>query len=127
MTGTNEIPWMDASAIAELTSTGQVSVTDVAEAMIGHVDATNPAINAAVDFVPEQIRRDAADFDATFSRNEHVGPLFCDPFTIKDLTAVKGRKLTFGMAPMKDNVADHDAVIIQRLRAAGRLFIGKTN
>lgn len=122
-----QIPWMPASDLVALTSTGQVSVAEVAKAMIEQLNTVNPIINAVVDFDPDQIRSDAAALDAKFARKEMVGPLFGVPFTIKDLTAVEGRKLTFGMVPMKDNVADHDAVIVKRLQEAGGLFLGKTN
>src|SRR5699024_5130199 len=100
---------------------------EIAGAMVEQVNAVNPTINAVVDFDSDQVRRDADALDAKFARKEAVGPLFGVPFTIKDLTAVEGRKLTFGMVPMKNNVADHDAVIVKRLREAGGLFLGKTN
>lgn len=127
MTDHTKIPWMSASEITAVTSTGRLSVAEVAEAMIEHLNAVNPTINAVVDFDPAQVRRDAAELDKRLAQKEELGPLFGVPFTIKDLTAVKDRKLTFGMVPMKDNVADHDAVIMQRLTEAGGLFIGKTN
>ncbi|ANE03876.1 amidase [Corynebacterium crudilactis] len=127
MISRTDIPWMQATEIVELTSTGQLAVSEIAEAMISRVESVNPTINAIVDFDPDQVRRDAEALDQKLARGENVGPLFGVPFTIKDLTAVKDRKLTFGMAPMKDNVADHDAVIVKRLLGAGGLFLGKTN
>lgn len=127
MTSHTDIPWMQATEIVELTSTGQLTVSEIAEAMIARVELVNPKINAIVDFDPAQVRRDAADLDQKLAQGEAVGPLFGVPFTIKDLTAVKDRKLTFGMTPMKDNVADHNAVIVNRLLDAGGLFLGKTN
>lgn len=122
-----QIPWLSASELVALTSTGRVSVVEIAEAMIKHLNEVNPAINAVVDFDSDQVRADAASLDARFANKEGVGPLFGVPFTIKDLTAVEGRKLTLGMLPMKDNLADHDAVVVKRLRQAGGLFLGKTN
>lgn len=123
----SNIPWLSASELASLTTTGQLSVSEIAETMISHIEAVNPQINAIIDFDADQVRRDALELDRRFTQNEEVGPLFGVPFTIKDLTAVEGRKLTFGMVPMADNVADHDAVIFQRLQAADGLFLGKTN
>lgn len=127
MNDQQNIPWMTANELVTLTSIGQLSVTEIAEAMIDHLNSVNPTINAVVDFDPDQVRSDAASLDEKFARKEAAGPLFGVPFTIKDLTAVEGRKLTFGMAPMKDNIADHDAVIVKRLKEAGGLFLGKTN
>ncbi len=48
------------------------------------------------------------------------------PFTVKDIVNTKGVRTTFGAVPYKDNVPDHDAVAVARLRAAGAILIGKT-
>ncbi len=127
MVSTEDIIWMSATDITALTSTGQLAVAEVAEVMIDQVEKVNGTVNAVIDFDAEQVRQDARELDRTLQEKDAPGPLFGVPFTIKDMTAVKDRQLTFGMIPLKDNVADHDAVIVQRLRAAGALFLGKTN
>ena len=48
------------------------------------------------------------------------------PFTVKDIVNTKGVRTTFGAVPYEDNVPDHDAVAVARLRAAGAILIGKT-
>lgn len=58
-----QVPWMPASDLVALTSTGQISVIDVANIMIERLNTTNAAINAVVDFDPEQTRADAAALD----------------------------------------------------------------
>ncbi|UMG94102.1 amidase family protein [Nocardioides sp. TF02-7] len=95
--------------------------------MIDRVERINPQLNALIAFDAEQVRRDAAALDRHRDDGRELGPLHGVPFTIKDLTAVKDLPLTFGMVPLKDNVADHDAVVVERLRDAGGLFLGKTN
>lgn len=92
---------------------------------IDRVNAVNPPLNAIIDFDPEQVLADADHLSGIDLADR--GPLHGVPFTIKDLTAVAGRHLTFGMVPLKDSVAEKDATIVTRLRRAGGLFLGKTN
>ena len=123
----DDITWATATTLREQVARKDLSAREIADAMIERVDAVNPTINAIIDFDPEQVRRDAQALDERQQAGEPVGPLHGVPFTIKDLTAVKDRPLTFGMVPLKDNIAEHDAVVVTRLRAAGGLFLGKTN
>ncbi|EME66305.1 amidase [Rhodococcus ruber BKS 20-38] len=124
---TDNLSWLTATELANNVRRGQISASEVAEHFVGRVESVNPAINAIVDFDREQVLSDARALDEKLVGGESVGPLHGVPFTIKDLTAVAGRPLTFGMVPMKDSIADHDAVIVRRLKAAGGLYLGKTN
>ena len=123
----SDLGWMPATEMAEKVAEGSLAASQIADVMIDRVERLNPEINAIVDFDADQVREDAADLDRQQQAGGPLGPLHGVPFTIKDLTAVKGRPLTFGMKPLKDNIADNDAVIVTRLREAGGLFLGKTN
>jgi aspartyl-tRNA(Asn)/glutamyl-tRNA(Gln) amidotransferase subunit A len=118
---------MSAVEMAGLTRSGGVSPSEVAEHAIERVERLNPEINAIIDFDHLQVRRDAAALTRRYSDGEELGPLHGVPFTIKDLTEVKDRPLTFGLPVFKNNIARVDAAIVKRLRAAGGLFLGKTN
>ncbi|HZZ51145.1 MAG TPA: amidase [Pseudonocardia sp.] len=123
----DEITWLPATELARFVRAKELSPDEVAEAAIERVERINPGINAIVAFDADQVRRDAAELSASVARGDELGPLHGVPFTIKDLTDVAGLPTTFGMVPMKDNIALADAVIVRRLRAAGGLFLGKTN
>lgn len=124
---TTDIGFATAVDLADAVRRRDVSVGDVADVMLERVERINPQINAIIHHDPAQVRRDAERLDRARDGGEALGPLHGVPFTIKDLTAVDGLPLTFGMIPMKDQIADHDAVIVRRLREAGGLFLGKTN
>lgn len=126
-TNTTEIGWLTATELAERTRSGELRAADIAEVAIARVEAINPRLNAIIYFDPEQVRADAAELDRRADAGEPRGPLHGVPFTIKDLTAQKGLPLTFGMIPLKDNIAEADAPIIERLKGAGGLFLGRTN
>lgn len=120
----SDIPWISATDLVELTKKGDVRPTEIAEAMISQVEAVNPTINALVHFDPEQIMRDAKKLEKSASR----GSLFGVPFTIKNLTNVAGLVNTEGgFVSLRNNMIDRDAVLVERMRDAGGLFLGLTN
>lgn len=122
-----DIIWRSATELAGAVRSGELSPDEIAAAAVDRVEQVNPTINAVVAFDRDQVLRDARALTDAVSRGDELGPLHGVPFTIKDLTTVAGLPTTFGMIPMKDNVADTDAVVVARLRAAGGLFLGKTN
>lgn len=122
-----DLAWTSATDLAALVADGRVSVLAIAEAAIERVERINPAINAIVHFDADRVRADAVELDRRRAAGEDLGPLGGVPYTIKDLTAQKGLPLTFGMLPMKDQVAEADAPIVERLAGAGGLFLGRTN
>jgi Asp-tRNA(Asn)/Glu-tRNA(Gln) amidotransferase A subunit family amidase len=127
MATSDELCWQPATELAARVRRGEVSPIDIAEQVLDRIESVNPVINAFVHVDRDQVLRDAAALTEARRRGDELGPLHGVPFSIKDLTAVAGVPLTFGMVPLKDNVTDRDAVCVRRLRAAGGLFLGKTN
>lgn len=123
----SELQWMSATEIVDEVRRRQLDPVDLAEAMILQLEGVNQSINAVIYFDKEQIRSDAEELSRKARSGEALGPLHGVPFTIKDMTAIKGLPLTYGMKPLKENIAETDAVVFRRLKEAGGLFIGKTN
>ena len=65
--------------------------------------------------------------DAVLARGEPVGPLHGFPLAVKDLDPVRGLRFTQGSPIFRDFVAPADSIMVERLRKAGAIFIGKTN
>ena len=122
-----ELCFMPATDLAREVRENRLSPVEIAEAFIERVERVNPGLNALVHFDPDQVRADARTLERAQTGAAELGVIHGVPFTIKDLTAVAGVPLTFGMTPLKDNIAEVDAVVVARLRAAGGLFLGKTN
>src|SRR5207249_796266 len=101
--------------------------TEVLEAILQRVEAVNPKINAIVTLSVESARKEAQAADTALAVGEAHGPLFGVPVTIKDLIETKGIRTTFASLHYKDFVPDQDAVLVERIRAAGCPIYGKTN
>ena len=95
--------------------------------MLARIECVNPDLNAYVHHDPDQVRADARALTDELSSGDGRGPLHGVPYSIKELTSMEGLPLTFGLVPLKDNVGEHDAALVRRLRDAGGLFLGKTN
>jgi aspartyl-tRNA(Asn)/glutamyl-tRNA(Gln) amidotransferase subunit A len=115
-----------AAAIAHAVRTGKTSARDVAEAAIARVEARNKALTAIVDFDPAEARAAA---DAVDSRRKQGfdGPILGVPYTVKDTTWVKGRRVTNGSLLWKEFRPPRDALAVERLGNAGGVFLGMTN
>ena len=126
MAGT-EIHFMDATELAGRIRTREVSAREVMEAHLSRIERTNSRVNAVVTLVPERALRAADAADAALARGERIGPLHGLPVAHKDLAPTKGIRTTFGSTVYRDFVPDEDAPIVELLREAGAITVGKTN
>jgi amidase len=119
-----ELCFTGAKKLARMLRTGKVSATEVMRAFIARIEAVNPKVNAIVTFLPEQALKRAKALDR---KGAMAGPLAGLPIAHKDIVPTKGIRTTFGSPIYKDHVPGVDHVIVERLRAAGAILVGKTN
>jgi len=119
---------MEALPLSRAIKAKQISCVEVMSAFLERIDAANPRINAIVALQPREILlAQAKEKDAAIAAGRYDGWLHGIPFAVKDLTAVKGIRQTNGSLLYKDRIATEDAAMVAKLRAAGCIFIGKTN
>jgi amidase len=123
----SEVCFLTATDLARKIRARQLSAREVMEAHQAQIDRVNPRVNAIVTYLPEQAMKAARAADDALARGEDVGPLHGLPIAHKDLFVTRGIRTTFGSPIYKDYVPDHDALIIQRLKQAGTITMGKTN
>jgi len=116
-----------ATELAARLQSGDISAREVLAAHLNRIGRLNPAINAIVTLLPEQAMTRAAALDDAFARSGPAGPLHGLPIAHKDLLATAGVRTTFGSPLFAGFVPEDDAVLVQRVRAAGAVMIGKTN
>jgi len=115
-----------ATKLARLIRTRKLSAAEVMQAFIAQVERVNPKVNAIVTFLPEAALAAARKFDRNFKANKSR-PLAGLPVAYKDLVATRGIRTTLGSLVYRDNVPEQDALIVERLQAAGAITLGKTN
>jgi amidase len=120
----NDIVFQPAKKLARLIRARKLSATEVMKAYIAQVERLNPKVNAIVTFLPEQALKQARALDR---RSARPGPLAGLPIAYKDLVVTRGIRTTFGSQIYADNVPAEDHVLVERLKAAGAITLGKTN
>jgi amidase len=115
-----------ASELAGLVRSREISPVEVVEDCLARVERFNPAVNALVTLNPRALD-EADELERRLVRGEEIGLLAGLPVGIKDVTPVAGLRTTFGSTLYRDHVPTEDALVVQRLRAAGAVILGKTN
>lgn len=105
----------------------EVSAREAALSALGRLEAVNPAINAVVDHRPESVLEQAAEVDAALARGEAPGPLAGVPVTVKINVDQAGFATTNGVGLQKDLIAAENSPVVDNLRRAGAVILGRTN
>ena len=122
-----DLCFLTATELAGRIATKNVSAREVMTAHLEQIERVNPKVNAIVTLVAEQAMAAAVKADEALARDESVGPLHGIPVAHKDLIPTRGIRTTLGSRVFADQVPDHDGLIVERLRDAGAITIGKTN
>jgi amidase len=123
----SDLCYRDATELARLVRTRAVSASELLEAHLARIERVNPSLNAIVTRVPELAREAAQRIDRALARGETVGLLAGLPTAVKDLVQTAGVRTTFGSLVYREHVPAEDALIVERLKAAGAILLGKTN
>jgi amidase len=123
----NDLCHLDATELAVLIRSKQVSAREVMAAHLARIERINPAVNAIVTLVAERAMRDADRADERLARGEAAGVLEGLPVAHKDLVDTAGIRTTRGSRFYQDHVPTEDALLVRRIRAAGAITVGKTN
>lgn len=106
---------------------GTLSAREVLEAHLAQIERVNPSVNAVVTLVADRARREARALDDRQVRGEPLGALHGLPVAHKDTHLTAGIRTTFGSPTLRNNVPAEDELVVERLRQAGAITIGKTN
>ena len=119
---------LQAHELAQLIRLRQVSCREVMGDYLAHIERFNPAVNALVSLQPaEALLAQADQRDAELARGEYHGWMHGLPHAIKDLSLTKGIRTTLGSPLYRDYVPERDGIMVERIRAAGAILIGKSN
>ncbi len=116
-----------ATDLARLIATRQTSSAEVIEAHLARIAEVNPKLNAVVRVLADEARAGAELADRQVAAGAALGPLHGVPITVKENIDMAGLPTTQGVIPLADAVVPVDAPVVQRMRAAGAIPIGRTN
>jgi amidase len=123
----SSVCFMSAVEMARLIRAKKLSAREALAAHLTQIERVNPKVNAIVTLVAEMAAAAAAKADEMQARGETLGPLHGLPVAHKDLLDTRGIRTTFGSPLYKDNIPTEDDIVVERMRRAGAITIGKTN
>jgi amidase len=106
---------------------GVVSAREVVEAHLRQIERVNPHVNAVVTLVAERALEEAAAADEALAAGRDTGVLHGLPVLHKDTHETAGIRTTHGSPLLADHVPKRDELLVERVRAAGAITLGKTN
>jgi amidase len=118
---------LDATDLARMIRLGKVSSREAVESCLARIDAVNPKLNAIVRRMDTEAISAADAADAARARGDALGPLHGVPVTTKINTDQQGQPTDNGVVAFKDRIAPEDAPVVANMRAAGAIFVGRTN
>jgi len=123
----SEIWQLSATDLAQRIASRQISSAEAVDANLARINAVNPALNAVVQVLADEARASAVLADKKLAAGELAGPLHGVPFTVKENIDMAGLPTTWGVPALAKAVVPADAPVVERMRAAGGIPIGRTN
>ncbi|MBV5270075.1 MAG: amidase family protein [Afipia sp.] len=123
----NDIWRLSATELASHIRSRKLSAREAASAALDRLNAVNPAINAVVDHRPEETLAQADAVDAALAKGENPGVLGGVPITVKVNVDQAGFATTNGVRLQRDLVAQSNSPVVDNLRKAGAVIVGRTN
>ncbi|MCX4386224.1 Asp-tRNA(Asn)/Glu-tRNA(Gln) amidotransferase subunit GatA [Micromonospora peucetia] len=127
MSERSDLTRLTATEIAGLVATGEASAVEVTRAHLDRIAAVDDRVHAFLHVDSEGALAAAAEVDARRAAGEELGPLAGVPVAVKDVLTTKGVPTTVGSKILEGWRPPYDSTIVQRLRAAGTVMLGKTN
>ncbi len=122
-----DLHFLSAVEMAQLIRAKKLSARELLAAHLKQIERVNPKLNAIVTLVADQAQKSALAADELQAKKGLLGPLHGLPIAHKDLVNTKGIRTTYGSPLFKDHIPPTDDILVQRIRQAGAILIGKTN
>lgn len=116
-----------ASEQRQLIADKQVSPVELTAMYLERIERLDPQLNAYLTVARDEAQAAAQAAEAAVMRGDAVGALHGVPISIKDLEMTKGIRSTGGSLPFKDRIPEADSIVVERVKAAGAIILGKTN
>ncbi len=126
MSQPHDLTRLPAAELRRMIDRGELTPVELVEASLAQIERYNPRVNAVVTLNLRALD-EAKALQEQAAKGEPPGPLFGLPVGIKDVTPTAGIRTTYGSPLYKDHIPEEDALVVQRLKAAGAIIIGKTN
>ena len=121
----DDILYLTVQELGERIRTHKISPVELTESYLARSEKVGPRLHAYATLTRELAIKEARTAESEIAAGKYRGPLHGIPYAAKDLLAVRGYPTTWGAKPYANQQFDYDATVIQKLRQAGAVLIGK--
>jgi len=125
MSGPTE--WLSVTETAQKIASGEVTAARVVENYLARIANVDRELNAYLTVTSDEARKAATEIDRKRAANQPLGPLGGVPIALKDNLVTKGTATTAGSKILDGWVPPFDGAVVEKLRAAGAIILGKVN
>ena len=125
--GDDDLSFTPARELQRLIASKQFSPVEVTELCLSRIDRLDSELNSYLTVIGEEAIIAARSAEEAVVKGDSLGPLHGVPVSIKDLEMTKGIRTTGGSSVFRDRIPNEDSVVVERVRAAGAIILGKTN
>ena len=123
----HELGYLEIGQAAAALASGELSSLDLTDAVLARIERLNPTLNGYTCVMSDSAQTDARAADARSQAGERRGPMDGIPIAIKDVIDTAGVVTTYGSIRFRDHRPAANAHVVQQLRNAGAVILGKTN
>jgi len=120
-----DVLYLSVAELAPRIRSRQISPVELAESYLARIEKLDSKLKAFVTVTRESALSEARQAEKEIGDGKYRGPLHGVPYAAKDLLATRGVRTTWGARPFESQVFDYDATILQKLRQAGAVLLGK--
>jgi aspartyl-tRNA(Asn)/glutamyl-tRNA(Gln) amidotransferase subunit A len=120
-----DVLYLTVSELSERIRTKTLSPVELTDSYLARIAALDPRLYAFVTVTAEAARQEARQAEKEIAAGKYRGPLHGIPYAAKDLLATRNTTTTWGATPLKEQRFNFDATVIEKLRGAGAILLGK--
>jgi aspartyl-tRNA(Asn)/glutamyl-tRNA(Gln) amidotransferase subunit A len=122
-----DLPFLTIREVSELIKRKEISPVELTRLVLNRIDEIDSRVHAYISVLRDEANYAAKESERLISSGTYIGPLHGVPVSIKDIFLMKGTRTTCGSKILENFVSPYDATVVEKLRSAGAIIIGKNN
>lgn len=122
-----ELPFLTIREISGLIRRKEISPVELTQSVLNRIEEIDPKLHTYISVFEDEARSTAKEAEKLILSGTYLGPLHGVPISIKDIFLVKGTRTTCGSKILEHFVSPYDATVVERLKSAGAIIVGKNN